>query len=339
MNPMNIDMSKKPSASTTLPRRPRCAPHWLLWLLVAWSMLVAGAAQAAETVTYYYTSPQGTVLAKADSAGNLISTADYRPYGSQALGTPEQGPGYIGHINDVDSGLVYMQARYYDPEVGRFLSTDPAPKKPAEVFQFNGYVYANNNPTTNMDSDGRDCTTANGTTRCVTQTYDVSFRAQSGFRDFTSRSDNYHFYSVPVLATAVSVSDARAQLVASPTPGFSNGASPNGTPNDATPILGGLFAKAISPVMSFTVTNMKDGQPAIVNVTERGHELASGIVVREAVSSPLGGSFIQTWGEGTAPLQAPGSVSGALINGIWNLEGPNNYRTPQCGFGGNDTCP
>jgi len=84
---------------------------------------------------------------------------------------------------------------------------------------------------------------------------------------------------------------------------------------------------------------MKDGQPAIVNVKERGRELASGIVVRDGVSSPFGGSLIQTWGEGTAPLQAPGSFSGALINGICNLEGSTNYRTPQCGLGGNDTCP
>lgn len=325
-------------ASEQWPRR--CVPRWLaVQAVIVWTTLVSGMATAAETVTYYYTNPQGTVLAKADSAGNLIYSADYRPYGSQALGEPEQGPGYTGHVNDVDSGLVYMQARYYDSDLGRFISFDPAAEKPAEVFGFNRYAYANNNPSTNLDPDGRDCATANGMTRCVTQAYDVSFNAQAGFRDFTSQSENYHFYSVPVVAMAVPVADARAQLIASPTPGFSNGASANGTPNDATPILGGLLPNAISPVMSFTVMNMKDGQPAIVNVTERGHALASGIVVREAGSSALGGSLIQTWGEGTARLQAAGTYSGAIINSVWNLEGPTNYRTPQCGTGGNDTCP
>ncbi|WP_429200072.1 RHS repeat-associated core domain-containing protein [Luteibacter sp. W1I16] len=148
-------MFKERSTSTEWSRRMRCAPRWLLCLLLAWIMLVVGAAQAAETVTYYYTSPQGTVLAKADSAGNVISAADYRPYGSQALGTPEQGPGYTGHINDVDSGLVYMQARYYDPDVGRFLSTDPASTTPGSVAAFNRYVYASNNPVLNIDPDGR----------------------------------------------------------------------------------------------------------------------------------------------------------------------------------------
>ena len=35
------------------------------------------------------------------------------------------GPGYTGHVNDPDTGLVYMQARYYDPGWGGFLSVDP----------------------------------------------------------------------------------------------------------------------------------------------------------------------------------------------------------------------
>jgi Rhs family protein len=118
-------------------------------------MLFVGVAQAAETVTYYYTSPQGTVLVKADSAGNLISTADYRPYGSQALGTPEQGPGYAGHVNDVDSELVYMQARYYDPEVGRFISVDPKAVTIGNAASLSRFSYAANNPLTNIDPDGR----------------------------------------------------------------------------------------------------------------------------------------------------------------------------------------
>jgi len=117
------------------------------------SLLVT--AQAAETVTYYYTSPQGTVLATADSAGNILTSADYRPYGGQALGTPEDGPGYTGHVNDADSGLVYMQARYYDPEVGRFLSTDPASGAAGSVLAFSRFTYANNNPVMNVDPDGR----------------------------------------------------------------------------------------------------------------------------------------------------------------------------------------
>jgi RHS repeat-associated protein len=122
-----------------------------------------GVAQAAETVTYYYTSPQGTVLATGDSAGNILTSADYRPYGGQALGTPEDGPGYAGHVNDTGSSLVYMQARYYDPETGRFLSMDPVAVAPGDLFA-SRYAYANNNPIGNIDPDGRQSCVAEGCT-------------------------------------------------------------------------------------------------------------------------------------------------------------------------------
>lgn len=115
------------------------------WLIRAVALLglMAGVAHATETVTYYYTSPQGTVLATADAAGNITSTADYRPYGTQALGAPSAGPGYAGHVNDPDSGLIYMQARYYDPTIGRFLSVDPHESKAASPAGFNRFAYAN----------------------------------------------------------------------------------------------------------------------------------------------------------------------------------------------------
>lgn len=131
---------------------------WLTALLPLMAIVCAsmGVAHAAETITYYYTSPRGTVLAKADASGNILSNADYRPYGTQALGTPEQGPGYTGHVNDVDSGFVYMQARYYDPQVGRFLSADPVGSEEGGIYKFSRFAYANNNPITNSDPTGKD---------------------------------------------------------------------------------------------------------------------------------------------------------------------------------------
>ncbi|MGS0998319.1 RHS repeat-associated core domain-containing protein [Rhodanobacter sp. UC4451_H18] len=125
-------------------------------------MLAAGQLHAEDAVHYYYTDPQGTVLAKADATGNVIATYDYAPYGSQALGAPPSGPGYTGHVNDPDTGLVYMQARYYDPGVGRFLSVDPVTPSPGNTFNFNRYDYTNNNPINHTDPDGRNLTEALG---------------------------------------------------------------------------------------------------------------------------------------------------------------------------------
>lgn len=127
---------------------------WRQVMVLSVLLLFAGASMA-ETVTYYYTNQQGTPLATADASGNILTTSDYRPYGSQVLGSPAGGPGYTGHLNDPDSGLVYMQARYYDPVVGRFLGVDPAGIQPGTAFGFNRFSYANGNPVGNVDPDGK----------------------------------------------------------------------------------------------------------------------------------------------------------------------------------------
>jgi len=48
---------------------------------------------------------------------------------------------------------MYMQARYYDPVIGRFMSNDPIGFR--DVHSFNRYTYANNNPYKYVDPDGR----------------------------------------------------------------------------------------------------------------------------------------------------------------------------------------
>ncbi|MGS0998314.1 RHS repeat-associated core domain-containing protein [Rhodanobacter sp. UC4451_H18] len=58
-------------------------------------------------------------------------------------------------MNDPDTGLVYMQARYYDPAVGRFLSVDPVGPSPGNTFNFTRYDYANANPINRTDPTGR----------------------------------------------------------------------------------------------------------------------------------------------------------------------------------------
>lgn len=131
--------------------------RWVVAGVLVGLGFVAPLVHAAETVTYYYTNQQGTPLATADASGAILSTSDYRPYGSQVLGSPADGPGYTGHVNDPDSGLVYMQARYYDPAVGRFLGPDLAGSDAGDTFGFNRFTYVHNNPVINTDPDGRQC--------------------------------------------------------------------------------------------------------------------------------------------------------------------------------------
>ena len=63
--------------------------------------------------------------------------------------------GYTGHKYDTAIDLNYMQARYYDPVIGRFYSNDPVGWTPANpVMSFNRYLYVNNNPYKYTDPNG-----------------------------------------------------------------------------------------------------------------------------------------------------------------------------------------
>jgi RHS repeat-associated protein len=57
-------------------------------------------------------------------------------------------------VYDADTGLTDMQARLYDPLIGRFLSTDPVEFNSSSPFTFNRYAYANNNPYRYTDPSG-----------------------------------------------------------------------------------------------------------------------------------------------------------------------------------------
>jgi RHS repeat-associated protein len=126
------------------------------WLILT-SLWLGTAVAHAGTVTYVYTDPQGTPLAEADASGNITARFDYAPYGTAvaSMSPAPNGPGYTGHVNDPDTGLVYMQARYYDPGTGRFLSVDPVEPSAGNPFNFSRYAYANNNPVSNTDPTGQ----------------------------------------------------------------------------------------------------------------------------------------------------------------------------------------
>lgn len=118
-------------------------------------LLGIGTAQAAETVTYYHTDALGTPVMESNAAGTVTYTREHRPYGEQALGAAKHGPGFTGHVGDADTGLTYMQARYFDPASGRFLSNDPVEPDLNSGSNFSRYMYANNNPYKFIDPDGR----------------------------------------------------------------------------------------------------------------------------------------------------------------------------------------
>lgn len=108
--------------------------------------------------TFVHTDALGSPVARTNSIGAVLSSTRtrYEPYGGTVIGLPSPvNIGFTGHVNDVDTGLVYMQQRYYDPIAGRFLSVDPVTTDAKTGSSFNRYVYGNNNPYKFKDPDGR----------------------------------------------------------------------------------------------------------------------------------------------------------------------------------------
>ena len=68
--------------------------------------------------------------------------------------SPASQQGYTGHVGD-NTGLVYMQARFYDPVIGRFYSNDPVGFT-GEIDTFNRYSYVANNPYKYTDPTGEE---------------------------------------------------------------------------------------------------------------------------------------------------------------------------------------
>ncbi|QBG91778.1 RHS repeat-associated core domain-containing protein [Xanthomonas oryzae] len=106
------------------------------------------------TIKFQHTDALGSPIAVTDTAGQVVERTDYQPYGSP-IGKTVDGIGYTGHAMDGATGLTYMQQRYYDQDLGRFLSVDPVAADSVLAANFNRYWYANNNPYKFTDPDGR----------------------------------------------------------------------------------------------------------------------------------------------------------------------------------------
>ncbi|MCG8456023.1 MAG: RHS repeat-associated core domain-containing protein [Holophagales bacterium] len=91
--------------------------------------------------------------------GGQTSYQEYSPFGIQMRTAAEDARrgahGFTGHEEDGETGAVYMRARYYDPELGRFTRPDPArDSDPWRPGSFNLYQYAKNNPVNLHDPSG-----------------------------------------------------------------------------------------------------------------------------------------------------------------------------------------
>lgn len=135
-------------------------PLWVFVLLVSSAAVVAGG-----LTTYYHTDHLGSPVAATNDFGEVSWEEGYKPFGERVhseLAAIDNDIWYTGKEHDWETGFTYMNARYYDPAIGRFMAIDPVGSLPGKQHTFNRYSYANNNPYRFIDPDGRSAVTAFG---------------------------------------------------------------------------------------------------------------------------------------------------------------------------------
>ncbi len=128
---------------------------------VAWKKVGSGAA----TLYSLHTNHLGSVVHVGDAGGARIDSgyAMYEPYGAFSSTPTGTNPsvtdrGFTGHrqnnTGSYNLGLIYMNARYYHPQLGRFVSPDSIVPEPGIPQAYNRYAYSINNPVKYNDPSG-----------------------------------------------------------------------------------------------------------------------------------------------------------------------------------------
>ena len=111
------------------------------------------AVKVGSTLSYLVPDLLGSMVLALNASGTVSAVALYNPYGQKgyAWGTMPTDQSYTGQPLDSQSGLIYYNARWYDPLIGRFTSADTAQNNTSGM---DPYAYVQNNPETLVDPTG-----------------------------------------------------------------------------------------------------------------------------------------------------------------------------------------
>ena len=106
---------------------------------------------------YYQYDGLGSVRGLSDDSGNTVARYSYDAFGEPDLITGQEDNNFLftGEQMDSETGLIYLRARYYDPETGRFISKDPFTGFATVPSSLNRYTYVQNNPALYTDPSGK----------------------------------------------------------------------------------------------------------------------------------------------------------------------------------------
>ena len=115
-----------------------------------------------EEVYIYVRNLQGDIVAILDTAGNLVVEYSYDAWGNLLTCTGSMASTlgldnplrYRGYVYDTETGLYYLQSRYYNPKWGRFINADAFPSTGQSFTGNNMFAYCGNNPVSRADDCG-----------------------------------------------------------------------------------------------------------------------------------------------------------------------------------------
>lgn len=102
---------------------------------------------------FLYDSPGRNVVQTVDSHGDVSTNPTYRAFGD-LLEAQKSAFLFASEQFDAETGLIYLRNRYYDPDLGRFISKDSDPGSLTSPQSLNAYVYVENNPVNLVDPLG-----------------------------------------------------------------------------------------------------------------------------------------------------------------------------------------
>ncbi|PJI07266.1 MULTISPECIES: RHS repeat-associated core domain-containing protein [Clostridium] len=117
------------------------------------------------TEYYYIRNVQGDVIGLIDKAGTQVVSYTYDAWGKLISidGSLKDSVGklnpyrYRGYRYDSETGLYYLQSRYYNPEMGRFINADDIEElknEDSDLLDYNRFAYCSNNPVNKIDDNG-----------------------------------------------------------------------------------------------------------------------------------------------------------------------------------------
>ncbi|MDX6766087.1 MAG: toxin TcdB middle/N-terminal domain-containing protein [Candidatus Methylacidiphilales bacterium] len=268
---------------------------------------------------YYHSDHLGSSSIMTDRSGEVVQKYTYTPFGRELSQDNTQAfevsHRFTGQIFDEDTGLYYFNARYYDPELGRFISADTIVPDPQNPQTFNRYAYSLNNPLKYVDPSGHEPITI--TAIVVGILIATAVGAAAGAAVAAAQGGNI---AMGALTGAISgflgglgaLGGPAGAIAASAAAGAINAAITGGD------IAQSALVGGITGGISFAASSLTQGlvkgiaDPVIRGAIQTGASTATGAVTGGVGSVLMGGDFWQGAAVGAATGAAIGTVSATI---------------------------